>query len=243
MAFARALRLLPSAAATRRAVHDTTITAMTRRATTSSGRPISQPRRHGLHARPPVSALTMMPTTNTTTAPIRLCQRNAMLTSNAHVADDRHAGDQADEGAGAVGARPADGQQEHAEDRAVEERAEAVHHFDQRAELGRPDRDDRREHRPEHRSPAVDTLRSCGSLAVVRTEAAVEVDHRRRRQRRQLRRDRRHRRGEDRGHQQADQADRQVRHDVGREDVVDVVVACGRPTRPARARPPRRAPA
>ena len=119
---------------------------------------------------------------------------------------------------------PADGQQEHAEDRSVEERSETVHHFDQRPELDGPDRHHRREHRPEqHRD--LRHHQQVRFVAIVADPALVEIHHRRRRQRGELAGDGRHRRRENRRHQQADQPDRHLRDDVGREDVVDVVVA------------------
>ena len=101
---------------------------------------------------------TRMPTTTTTTAPTTLCQRNATLVKAFAAADGAHAGDQADERPVAGRALPSDREEEDAEDRAVEERAEAVDHFDQRAQLRGEDRDDDAK-MPQNAVASLDTTR------------------------------------------------------------------------------------
>ena len=81
----------------------------------------------------------------------------------------------------------ADRQHEDAEDRAVEERPEPVHHLDERAELRRPHARRRWRRRPRTRSPAA-TLQIVTIARRRAAEAPVEVDHRGGRERRELRR-------------------------------------------------------
>ena len=93
-----------------------------------------------------------MPTTSTTTTPMGLCQRNEthfVAGLNANATTMTMPREQADERAVAVGALNAEREHEDAEQRAIEERAEAVDDFDQRSEPRRDVRDDAREDAPE----------------------------------------------------------------------------------------------
>ncbi len=123
-----------------------------------------------------------------------------------------------------VARRVEERQHEHAEDRAVEERAEPVDHLDERSEAARVHRDHAGEQPPDRRRH----LRHPQHLRVGRrwTEMAlVEVDHGRRRQRVQLGGNGVGRRRDDGDDPQADEPDRQRRHDEGREHVVHVGIA------------------
>ena len=86
-----------------------------------------------------------------TTAPTTLCQRKAILVNEATHATDPMPAIRPMNAPLPV-ARKGDGEDEHAENRSVEKRSEPVHDFDQRAELGRPDRHAAREQPPQRRS-------------------------------------------------------------------------------------------
>ncbi len=157
----------------------------------------------------------------TATAPMTLCQRKATSVDARRPRHGHHAGNQPDERAVARGARKGDGQDEHAEDRAIEERPEPVHDLDQRAQLGRPDGNRARKQAPQPRG----NLRHGQVVGIRRLglEAApVEVNHGRGRQRVQLAGDRVGRGHQDGHDQQADEADGKLREDERRDDVVDV---------------------
>ena len=153
-----------------------------------------------------------------------LCQRNEISgRPKATAATDDHAGDQPDERARSGGAPREDGQHEHAENRPVEKRAEAIHDLDQRSETARINRHDAREDAPEPSRH----LRDEEIVLVSRlrpSESLVEIDHARGRERVQLRRDRIGGGCDDRRDPQADDADRKRGGDPCGKDVVDVVV-------------------
>ena len=81
-----------------------------------------------------------------------------------HPGHRRHAGDEADEGAGTGGQRDSDGQDEDSQNRSLENRPEPVHDFDEGSEFGGPDRDSAREESPE----AGDDLRDRQVVRVAR---------------------------------------------------------------------------
>ena len=121
----------------------------------------------------------------TATAPTTLCQRKAMFVKDATQATDAIPAIRPTNAPVAGRARHANGEDEDAEDRSVEERSELVHDFDQRAELGRPHGDDAGKQPP-------DTCHDLRYGQVVRVgrhrpqPAPVEIDHGRGGQRVQL---------------------------------------------------------
>ena len=112
-------------------------------------------------------------------------------------------------------------QQEDAQDRAVEERAEAVHDLDERAQADGVDRHEAREHAPE-RGRDLGHREVVGVGRLWSEPAPIEVDDAGRRQRVQLGRDAGHGRGDDGRDEQAREADRQLTEDEAGDDVVDV---------------------
>ena len=138
--------------------------------------------------------------------------------------DDGHDGNadgKACECAMTVAAAEAERQDEHTEQRSIEERSEPIHDLDERAEAGGKGGDDAGEDAPEERR----RFRNA-QIVLIRLRGPevppVHVDHGGRRERVELGGDARHRCCEYRGDDQPDEPDWQSRRDKRREHVVDV---------------------
>ena len=140
---------------------------------------------------------------------------------NANAIDEEDAAQQADEGAVPVRAAHRERQDEHAEQRAVEDRSDPVHDLDQRSELHGHVRDDAGDDAPEGDGEAGEEQVVRVALGLVQ-QPLVDVNHRGGRRGAQLAGGGRHRRGEDRGDDQPDQPLRQPRRHERRKDVVHV---------------------
>ncbi len=130
-------------------------------------------------------------------------------------------GDQSDERTGAVRAPESEREDEHAEQRAVEDRSEPVHHLDERSELHGEVRHDARDRTPERGRDA-----RCEEIVRVDLtgpqQASIDVDDRRAGRRAQLAGRGRHRGREDGGDDQAHEPGRKPGRHEGRKHVVDV---------------------
>ena len=170
---------------------------------------------------------TISAATTPTTQPITFHQSQARSVASGAPDHGRFSDQRAEEGGGAADALRVEGEEEDRQDRSVEERAEFVDRFDERAEavgeFGEGDGEeapgDRRQFREAH---------AFGVGRVRLAEAAEDVDDGGRGERVEAGRRRRHRRAEDRRQHQSDHAGGQVVDDEGQEDVVRVAVVGAR---------------
>ena len=161
-------------------------------------------------------------TATTTTQPTTLYQRNEISVPRKQAITAASATSAARKVAVPESALGVEGEQEDAEDGAVEDRAQDVDRLDQGAEAARVLREPDRERAPHHGRE----LRHEHVVTVARVrphQAPVDVDHRGRRQRVELGRRRVHRGEEHHDDEQADHALRQVVDDEAQEHVVGVV--------------------